>query len=109
MIVIAILLLIVLIIGTVLGLIPIYFQSQTINLSSVQSDANILEITSKVALSINSGGTGKRKRQISNSSCYQYQTSLSTICNGLTNLNQCNIFNLNNYIQNYTTKSVSIK
>jgi hypothetical protein len=96
----------IIIIGTVLGLIPIYLQNQSGSSSKSTENTETpkaIQISSSVSLSTN----GKKKRQVTSANCIQYQTSLTSICNGLSNLNQCNTTNLNSYLKDYTTRSVS--
>ena len=110
MVVLTLILISIIIIGTVLGLIPIYLQNQTGSLTSVfQSITNskAIQISSNVSLSISQSISGKKKRQITNNNCNLYQSNLIAICNGSTSLNQCNTTSLNSYLKDYTTTSVS--
>ncbi len=94
----------IIIIGTVLGLIPIYLQSGSLSKSTENTETpKAIQISSSVSLSTN----GKKKREVTSANCIQYQTSLTSICNGLSDLNQCNTTNLNSYLKDYTTRSVS--
>jgi hypothetical protein len=97
-------------IGTVLGLIPIYLPNRSNSLSSteqIQASTKSLTLSETVSLQTNSV-TGRKKKQILNSQCSQYQSSLSVICTGLTNLNNCN-GGLTSYLKDFTNTSVRLK
>jgi hypothetical protein len=97
-------------IGTVLGLIPIYLPNRSNSLSSteqIQASTKSLTLSETVSLQTNSV-TGRKKNQILNSKCSQYQSSLSVICTGLTNLNNCN-GGLTSYLKDFTNTSVRLK
>ena len=103
--------------ATVLGLIPIYINNRsvataattsTIITTQASTNSSSISLSQTVTLQANNA-SGRKKKQITTNKCNQYQLTLSTICNGLSNFNLCNASGLTSFLQDFTNISVSKK